>query len=55
MHTEFHDRMGDGEYGYNDEMIFCIQPLAYQHAEMPLKFGIKADALLIDSDTKILC
>ena len=54
MHTKLHDRSKDDETGFNDEMMFCLQPIPYSCPEK-LKFGIKADAVIIDGATQRYC
>ena len=51
MLTKFHDRTDDD---YNDEMLFCLQPIPFSNPGK-LKFGIKADAVIIDLGTKRYC
>ena len=46
--TELHDRTKDN---FDDEMLFCVQPIPLKYIDN-LKFGIKADAVIVDGDTK---
>ena len=53
--SKFHDRSSDcGTDGYNDEILFCLNPIKLSGPEN-LKFGLKADAVIIDKGTKIYC
>ena len=27
VHSKLHDRRDDGPYGYDDEMLFCLEPI----------------------------
>ena len=54
MHTKLHDRSEDDEIGFNDEMLYCLRPIIFSCVEN-LKFGIKADGIIIDGATKRYC
>jgi hypothetical protein len=48
IESKFHDRSADcGTHGYNDEILFCLKPIKLSAREN-LKFGLKADAVIID-------
>lgn len=53
--TDMHTRRRDGSRGYNDEMLFCLEPIIFSFAENQLRYGIKADAVRIDGETKRFC
>ena len=50
--TQFHDRVIDG---YNDEVLFCLEPIQFTRLENQLRLGIKADAVVIEGATKRFC
>lgn len=49
--NELHDRRNDN---FEDEMLFCIRPIPNTCIDN-FKFGIKADAVIVDGDTKRYC
>ena len=49
--TSKHDRSRDGKRGYNDELLFCLEPILFSIAEKQIRYGIKADAVIIDGAT----
>ena len=46
-----HDRRRDGPKGYNDEMLFCLEPVLLTIGEKQIRYGIKADVVIIDGET----
>ena len=49
--TSKHDRRRDGRRGYNDEMLYCLEPILFSIAKKQIRYGIKADAVIIDGAT----
>lgn len=50
--SKFHDRRKDD---YNDEMLFCLEPIQFLPLKNQLKHKINLDAVLIDGETKRIC
>ena len=49
--SKLHNRIKDG---YDDEMLYCLQPITITHFSN-LKYNLKADAIVIDCATKFHC